>query len=141
MSLIMKMKTKFKMIFKIENANSLRFQLLSRTLLLMAVVLIGIGVFQYILMKDFIYQNKAASMQSQVLAIPADKWLQPLFNNQSGTNENIFPQNNGNQNMPSNSFGHTPPENQFGDRPFPFFIPDSTLALIDSSGTFIGLQN
>ena len=141
MSLIMKMKTKFKMIFKIENANSLRFQLLSRTLLLMAVVLIGIGVFQYILMKDFIYQNKAASMQSQVLAIPADKWLQPLFNNQSGTNENIFPQNNGNQNMPSNSFGHPPPENQFGDRPFPFFIPDSTLALIDSSGTFIGLQN
>lgn len=46
--------------------SSLRFQLLSRSLLMLAVLLILIGVFQYVIMKDFLYKNQAETMASQM---------------------------------------------------------------------------
>ncbi|UUZ94116.1 HAMP domain-containing histidine kinase [Paenibacillus sp. P25] len=55
---------------------SLRSQLLSRSLLVMAGLLVLIGRLQYVLMKDFLYRNKAETLQSQILSAPRDAWQQ-----------------------------------------------------------------
>ncbi|RXZ79916.1 HAMP domain-containing protein [Paenibacillaceae bacterium] len=59
---------------------SLRNELLARSLLVLAALLLLIGVFQYIVMKDFLYRNKAEALEAQILALPrgilAD-WARP----------------------------------------------------------------
>lgn len=54
--------------------DSIRVQLLSRSLLILAALLVLIGLLQYYFMKDVIYRNKAASLQSQVLSISPKTW-------------------------------------------------------------------
>ncbi len=54
--------------------HSLRTQLLSRTLLILALVLLLVGFLQYLFMQEVIYRNKAMSLQSQVLSIPPPAW-------------------------------------------------------------------
>ncbi len=53
---------------------SLRFQLLSRSLFILAGLLLLIGLFQYVFMQNFLYKNKAASLQSQIYSIPGELW-------------------------------------------------------------------
>ncbi|TVY02249.1 sensor histidine kinase [Cohnella terricola] len=53
---------------------SLRYQLLSRILLILAVLLVVIGLFQYYFMERFIYQNRAASIQRQIQSVPGELW-------------------------------------------------------------------
>lgn len=55
---------------------SLRFQLLFRSLAVLAVLLILIGYLQYILMKDFSYRNKAETMRSQIIGASRDLFPQ-----------------------------------------------------------------
>ncbi|HCF70758.1 MAG TPA: two-component sensor histidine kinase, partial [Syntrophomonas sp.] len=50
--------------------NSLRIQLLSRSLLILAVLLVLIGVLQFVFMRDVFYRNKAESLQSHLMSIP-----------------------------------------------------------------------
>lgn len=92
---------------------SLRFQLLSRSLLFMAVLLVLIGFFQYLFMRQFIYENKAASIQSQIMSVQPDTWEQ-LVNNIPVYGPNRFPF---------------------------FFMPDSTLAYIDHEGNVLIISN
>jgi two-component system OmpR family sensor kinase len=92
--------------------NSLRTQLLSRSLLILAVVLVLIGLFQYVFMKEVIYRNKAASMRSQIMSI------YPTIREHLATD-----QGNGNA------------------RPLRFYIPDAELAFIDTQGNFTALAN
>ncbi len=54
--------------------NSLRVQLLSRSLLILAVLLALIGLLQYVFMKEVIYRNKAESMQSQLISVYPAIW-------------------------------------------------------------------
>lgn len=114
--------------------NSLRFQLLSRSLLLMAGLLVIIGLFQYVFMQRFIYQNKASSVQSQILSIPPDIWEKLAGDFIDET--------------PDKNTGYTA-EDALGDKhygnnsnrvPF-FFMPDSTIAFYDTSGTLSVLSN
>ncbi|MED1203019.1 sensor histidine kinase [Heyndrickxia acidicola] len=49
---------------------SLRLQLLSRSLFILAGLLLLIGLLQFMFMKHFLYQNKAMSLQSQFFSIP-----------------------------------------------------------------------
>ncbi len=110
----MKIRTRLRRFFV---PNSLRFQLLSRSLLVMAVLLVIIGLFQYVFMRQFIYQNTASSIQSKILAVPPDTWEQQV------------------NNAPGNNPANRP------DR-FPFFsLPDSTVAFIDSQGNFSVVSN
>lgn len=53
---------------------SLRMQLLSRMLLIVAGLLIVIGSFQYFFMERFLYSNKAAAIQRQIQSIPGEVW-------------------------------------------------------------------
>ncbi|WP_258359309.1 sensor histidine kinase [Moorella sulfitireducens] len=64
------------------NPTSLRFQLLCRSLLILAVLLAFIGVFQYIFMREFIYRNKAATLQTQIISLPRQIWEQAVLDSQ-----------------------------------------------------------
>ncbi|HJV44339.1 MAG TPA: two-component sensor histidine kinase, partial [Bacillota bacterium] len=92
--------------------DSLRGQLLARTLIILAVILLLIGVLQYLFMSEVIYQNKASSLQSQLMSIPHDVWDQQL-----GSSDSIDPMRR----------EKGPPR---------FFIPQANLAYIDVSGNY-----
>lgn len=49
---------------------SLRAQLLSRTLLLLAVLLVLIGLSQYWFMREVVYKNEASILENKAMAIP-----------------------------------------------------------------------
>ncbi|HEY8911123.1 MAG TPA: ATP-binding protein [Desulfosporosinus sp.] len=109
--------------------NSLRFQLLSRSLLLMAVLLGIIGLFQFVYMRAFIYENKAISIQNQIRSVPQDAWEQMASNKPVENPDNI----------PENTSSETPAKG-FNHGPF-FFLPDSTIALIDGVGNLSVISN
>ncbi|WP_379158538.1 sensor histidine kinase [Paenibacillus sp. sgz5001063] len=63
---------------------SLRKQLLIISLLILSGLLLLIGVLQYVLMRDFIYTNRAESMQTQIRSVPREIFFNSLaFNNNS----------------------------------------------------------
>ncbi|MCM3785382.1 ATP-binding protein [Neobacillus mesonae] len=65
-----------KRVFKpLLSFHSLRSQLLSRSLFILAGLLLIIGLFQYMFMKQFIYENVAMSLRGQIVNIP-DKMLE-----------------------------------------------------------------
>lgn len=69
------MKIHFPKIYRsLISANSLRFQLLSRSLMILAVLLILIGMVQYAFMKENVYRNKTTSLQSQMINITKTEW-------------------------------------------------------------------
>jgi len=108
--------------------NSLRFQLLSRSLLLIAGLLVIIGLFQYVFMRGFLYQNKASSIQNQIIAIPPDAWEKLTWNITDESSDK----------MPDNVAGDALGDRQFGNgngrTPF-FFLQDSIIAFYDIYGT------
>ncbi|WP_405106725.1 ATP-binding protein [Paenibacillus sp. FSL K6-1217] len=55
---------------------SLRKQLLAASLLILSGLLILIGVLQYVLMRNFIYSNRAEAMETQIRSVPYE-----IFNN------------------------------------------------------------
>ncbi|WP_394542306.1 sensor histidine kinase [Priestia aryabhattai] len=63
--------------------NSLRLQLLSRSLLVILSLLMLIGVFQYVFMKQFIYTNKIRSIEDQIHLIPDDVWKHDIETSQN----------------------------------------------------------
>lgn len=87
--------------------NSLRVQLLARSLLVLAVLLVLVGILQYGIMKDLIYRDKAQTLRSIAMSVP------PLHMNPFGR------ENNG----------------DFADRPR-VFLGDASLAYIDDEGSF-----
>lgn len=90
--------------------NSLRIQLLSRSLLILAALLALIGLFQYVFMKEVIYRNKAESMQSQIISI------YPTLR------EHFIPSLENNTRQPR------------------FFFPDAEMAFIDTQGNYTVLS-
>lgn len=92
--------------------DSLRMQLLFRSLLILAILLALIGVMQYVFMRGVIYRNKATSMQSQVMSISLDAWQRPGASTEGGD-----------------------------VRPPRFFIPDANLAFVDVEGNYFVLSS
>jgi two-component system OmpR family sensor kinase len=97
---------------------SLRYQLLARTLFILAFILLAIGLFQYFVMKDFLYQNEADTLNSKLMSLPRD----------IGINGDMGP-------------AFSPRENNDGDQPLHdqkrvFFLQDFSLASIDENGNF-----
>ncbi|MHB1404055.1 MAG: sensor histidine kinase [Desulfitobacteriaceae bacterium] len=107
----MSIRGRFQHLFR--QKSSLRFQLLSRSLLVMAGLMLIVGLFQYAVMREFIYQNKASSMQTQILSLSSDAWEQVVINSYVN-----------------------------GPNRVPFvFLPDSAIAFIDLGGNFSVLSN
>ncbi len=104
---------------------SLRSQLLARTLLILALLLVLIGFLQYFLMKDFLYRSRADAMNTQLSSIPGDLLIKD--SQEKGEEENAAPEDGINRRI---------------NRPGPFlFWPDMSLASIDIDGTFQSLSN
>jgi len=119
---------------------SLRSQLLSRSLFILAVLLILIGGLQYILMINFLYKNQAESMGAQILQFPREMLeqmeLYPYHpagpanpNGQANSTSPINPANPGGSDSNASSGK--------GKRgPF-LFLPDTSLAIIKEDGGFL----
>lgn len=106
-----KCKDKLRSLF---SPNSLRVQLLARSLLILALLLALIGLFQYMFMRDIVYKNKADILQSQIMSIPP-----PLLQRSEDQTDNDY-DNKG---------------------PRRIFIPDASLAFIDASGHYSVLSD
>ncbi|NEW08034.1 HAMP domain-containing protein [Paenibacillus sp. SYP-B3998] len=119
----MKKRSRFAELFV---TGSLKFQLLSRSLLVMSVLLLLIGVFQYIFMQKFLYQNNAETIRNQLATLPPGTWQR--MGEFLDQNQNPFlpkrdtPRNNRSDNNSSD---------------FPrILIPDLSIAIIDDKGTY-----
>lgn len=64
--------SKFKRLFA---PASLRYQLLSRSLIVLALLFVIVGILQYVLMKDFIYNNKAEALRAQAASLPFNLFI------------------------------------------------------------------
>lgn len=94
---------------------SLRFQLLTRSLLIMAVLLLLVGLLQYVFMKDFLYRKQAETMEAQIQSMPRDWFMRSSFDdtrNRSATRP--------------------------GGDAF-LFLPDSSLAWVGPDGTSVDI--
>jgi two-component system OmpR family sensor kinase len=105
---------------------SLKFQLLSRTLLVMSALLLLIGVFQYVFMQQFMYQNKAETIRNQLAALPPNIWLRVEEGQDKGTSPFLPRQDFSRNNRQDNNMGGSPR----------VFVPDLSIALIDDKGTY-----
>lgn len=59
-------------ISRLPSPRSLRKQLLAISLIILSVLLLLIGVLQYVLMRNFIYTNRAESMETQLRSVPRE---------------------------------------------------------------------
>ncbi|MEF2245433.1 sensor histidine kinase [Paenibacillus sp. IITD108] len=102
---------------------SLRRRLAQSSLLLLACVLLAVGLLQYFFMKDFVYRNKAESLQTQLMSLPPDP---ALLQRAAG---NMQPPKNNTQYPPRNT-------------PFVplLFQPDLTLMYISLNGEAVTLS-
>ncbi|QSF45506.1 sensor histidine kinase [Paenibacillus tianjinensis] len=146
---------------------SLRKQLLATSLLILSVLLLLIGVLQYVLMRNFIYSNRAESMETQLHSVPRD-FFYMLYSRNAG----IYPDNLNNagpQNSPPSAdttasgstsssqgspmpgengggnIGGLPGENpgnqRTGENRRPLLLDaHTTIAVYSSDGTFKDLQ-
>ncbi|UJF32866.1 sensor histidine kinase [Paenibacillus hexagrammi] len=113
--------------------HSLRFQLLSRSLLILSLLLLLIGVFQYIFMQKFLYKNQADTVLSQLRSIPPNTWMhggQPFF-------RGVMPKGGGadktnSSEQPRRNESETEPRD---DVPR-FFTPDLSVAIIDEDANY-----
>jgi two-component system OmpR family sensor kinase len=96
---------------------SLRYQLLSRSLFILAGLLILIGALQYVLMKDFLYRSQAESLSLQTRGLPRD------LLERSGVVPDGF----------GRGYDNEKPRGPV------VFLPDTSLAFIGSHGSFIDL--
>ncbi|RUT43943.1 HAMP domain-containing protein [Paenibacillus anaericanus] len=103
---------------------SLRFQLLSRSLFILAALLLLIGSLQYVLMKDFLYRSQSETMISQLRSIPKNllgtNTPAPEWRDEGGSNTDL-------------------PSPDKGNRGPIFFLAGTSLAYISEDGSFTDL--
>ncbi|MEW9701002.1 sensor histidine kinase [Paenibacillus sp. SI8] len=111
--------------FKLFATGSLKFQLLSRTLLVMSVLLLLIGVFQYIFMQQFLYKNKAETISNQLMTLPPNTWQRIGESPEKGLNP-FVPKRDGMRDDRTDNNGDFPR----------IFIPELSIAIIDEKGAY-----
>ncbi|WP_404460414.1 sensor histidine kinase [Sutcliffiella horikoshii] len=89
--------------------SSLRYQLLSKMLIILSLILVVIGFFQYIVLKDFLYKNEAEQLRGTIMSVPIGALGE--FSNPPGGRE----------------------------RPHFFLVENISLSLIQEDGTYIDL--
>ncbi|WP_435922492.1 sensor histidine kinase [Paenibacillus sp. DYY-L-2] len=105
---------------------SLRTQLLSRSLFILALLLLLIGGVQFFVMENFLYSNQAESLLSQVRSLPKS-----LMAGEDGA----FPGSDG----PAGNISLPQAPGVGERRPF-FFLPDTSLAVISQEQGFNNLS-
>ena len=99
--------------------SSLRSQLLTRSLFVLAALLLFIGILQFWIMESFLYRNQAKTMEEQLMSMPP-VWLGVQARN-------------GASNLP---FGGQASSDGRGSNNRLLYIPDRSLALFDQNTTF-----
>lgn len=72
-------KRQLEVIHKLIFPSSLRYQLLARMLFILAIILLVIGGLQYIVMKNFLYQNEAEMLKSKMMSLPRGLMMRSEF--------------------------------------------------------------
>ncbi|MNO24893.1 putative sensor histidine kinase TcrY [compost metagenome] len=94
---------------KLPAPRSLRKQLLVISLLILSGLLLLIGVLQYVLMRDFIFTNRAESMETQIRSVPREIFFNPLASSPDGPNSpGTSSGQTGNADAGSSNSGNTP---------------------------------
>ncbi|MFD2329728.1 sensor histidine kinase [Cohnella sp. GCM10020058] len=128
---------------------SLRLQLLSRSLLVVAVLLVFIGLFQYVLMRKFTYENKASALRSQILSLPPDIWRDRQGHGVAGADRSIKsgfglgvgkPQDNAANGSSSWTSGEAGQSDDSGEMRGRYYVPDATVVLIGTDLSFTTLS-
>lgn len=104
---------------------SLRTQLLSRSLLVLALLLVLIGALQYVLMKNALFRNQAEALSLQVRSIPVEMWEPDRVQH----NRPSVPNNDAHAGMPRQE-----------NRPL-LFLPNMSLAKIATNGSYTDLAS
>lgn len=114
---------------------SLRYQLLNRSLLILAVLFLLIGVLQYVIMKDFIFKNKAEALNSQIMPMSKDLFM-------DRNNPNRFNDHPGFNNHNNDSAQPDRPQTIHRDMPV-FYQPDLSIVIIglDGAVTYVSKDN
>ncbi|KEK24437.1 sensor histidine kinase [Bacillus gaemokensis] len=92
--------------------HSLRRQLLTRTLFILSLILLSIGLLQYWVMKDFLYNNEAETLRAKMMSLPPEIDLLP-FDSQNKVENHPEP-----------------------NRPKFLFSQDISLAVIGKNGSY-----
>ncbi|AIQ72310.1 sensor histidine kinase [Paenibacillus odorifer] len=133
----------FRWLRRLPAPRSLRKQLLATSLLILSGLLLLIGVLQYILMRDFIYSNRAESMEAQIRSVPREMFFN-FFNSYDEDTTGINDTNNEfNSNFPMEreDMNKMPSGLRTGENRRPLLLDaHTTLAMYSSDGTFRDLQ-
>ena len=120
---------------------SLRSQLLSRSLFILAVILLLLGVVQYMVTKDFLYRNNADAMMTQMRSLPRSVYMDNERSERSDRFNSSTTNNNDDTGNASDNRETIPLPKDERKQGLPFlFFPDTSLAHITSDGTFINLS-
>lgn len=122
-------------LFRRSSPHSLRKQLLSISLLILSVLLLLIGVLQYILMRNFTYTNRAETMQTQLRSVPRE-----LFFNFFNAGEPVKPGGMGSRFEAGGAEGILIPGFRGGERRPLLLDAHTTLAIYSSDGVFKDFQ-
>ncbi len=140
---------------RLTSPRSLRSQLLSRSLFILALLLLLIGTVQFVVMKNFLYSNQAETLLSQIRSLPKDLLMNDSFfpirrdrSEIAAPVEIPQPMQPSGEGSDSASGAQKTPELpgfpdtiDTGDRgPF-LFLPDTSLALISKESGFISRSN
>ncbi|MGG6311887.1 sensor histidine kinase [Paenibacillus macerans] len=117
--------------------SSLRFQLLARSLFMLAALLILIGAFQYVIMKDFLYKNQAETMISQMRGPLRDMFARAGQLAERWDMMNPPPEAAGAGGNGSGGGNR----NVNGERQPMLFLPDASLAIVNGESGFIDLTS
>lgn len=115
---------------------SLRSQLLVRSLFILAALLLLIGLLQYWLMKDFLYQSRADALKAQSMSVPIE--LLRKQEQATGVDADVktgVPAYRDSQR--STQPGNEPNMNREGK---PFVFRDLSLAFIDDEGNYTDIS-
>lgn len=116
---------------------SLLYQLLARSLFVLAALLVLIGILQYWLTRDFLYRNQTKAMEAQMMSLP--KIGLPRGDFGGGYNTDSEREDSSRQSKTSESKllneGYRKLGPNRNERPL-LFIPDRSLAFIGLDGSF-----
>ncbi|WP_410772219.1 sensor histidine kinase [Fontibacillus sp. BL9] len=132
------------MLRRLISPRSLRSQLLSRSLFILALLLLLIGTVQFVVMKNFLYSNQAETLLSQIRSLPKELLMNDnALPSRRERNENMAPELPGTPENPVSpgtpDLTEAPPDT--GERgPF-LFLPDTSLALVRKEEGFISRSN
>ncbi|KGE19504.1 sensor histidine kinase [Paenibacillus wynnii] len=116
------------LIYRLAAPRSLRKQLLAISILILSGLLLLIGVLQYFLMRDFIYSNRAKSMETQIRSVPHELFFNFLTYTSDGNGKNAGPK------IPSGGLRSD------GNRRPLLLDAHTTIAIYSSDGTFRDFQ-